>query len=130
MFYFARFRWLLRSDIARDKPNPISVASASNPGVPAGTAEAPRLKRVLGLWDLIIYGMIIVQSVAPVPIAGLLEQRSNGHAATTVLIALAVLSYIGFDGVSALAEDVFNPKRNVVLATPLLFDYKEKLKSP
>lgn len=50
--------------------------------------EAPRLKRVLGLWDLIIYGMIIVQIVAPVPIAGLLEQRSNGHAVTTVLVAL------------------------------------------
>ena len=119
MFYFARFRWLLRSDIARDKPNPISVASASNPGVPAGTAEAPRLKRVLGLWDLIIYGMIIVQNFAPVPIAGLLEQRSNGHAATTVLIALFGM----------MMEDVFNPKRNVVLATPLLFDYKKKLKS-
>ena len=130
MFYFARFRWLLRSDIARDKPNPISVASASNPGVPTGSAEAPRLKRVLGLWDLIVYGIIIVQIVAPVPIAGLLEQRSNGHAVTTVLISLAVLSYIGFDGVSALAEDVVNPKRNVVLATPLLFDYREKLKSP
>lgn len=120
MFYFARFRWLLRPDISRDKPNPISVASASNPGVPAGTDEAPRLKRVLGLWDLIIYGMIVVQSVAPVPIAGLLEQRSNGHAATTVLISLFGM----------MMEDVFNPKRNVVLATPLLFDYKEKLKSP
>lgn len=130
MFYFARFRWLLRPDIARDKPNPISVASASNPGVPTGSAEAPRLKRVLGLWDLIVYGIIIVQIVAPVPIAGLLEQRSNRHAVTTGLIALAVLSYIGFDGVSALAEDVVNPKRNVVLATPLLFDYREKLKSP
>jgi amino acid transporter len=130
MFYFARFRWLLRPDISRDKPNPISVASASNPGVPTGSAEAPRLKRVLGLWDLIVYGIIIVQIVAPVPIAGLLEQRSNGHAVTTGLIALAVLSYIGFDGVSALAEDVVNPKRNVVLATPLLFDYREKLKSP
>jgi amino acid transporter len=44
---------------------------------------------------------------------------------TTGLIALAVLIYIGFDGVSALAEDVVNPKRNVVLATPLLFDYRE-----
>jgi len=79
---------------------------------------------------LIVYGIIIVQIVAPVPIAGLLEQCSNGHAVTTGLIALAVLSYIGFDGVSALAEDVVNPKRNVVLATPLLFDYREKLKSP
>src|SRR3954471_6426818 len=54
--------------------------------VPA--VSAPQLKRVLGLWDLIIYGMIIVQIVAPVPIAGLLEQRSNGHAVTTVLVAL------------------------------------------
>ena len=54
----------------------------------AGTAEAPRLKRVLKLWDLIVYGMIIVQIVAPVPIAGLLEQRSDGHAVTVVLVAL------------------------------------------
>lgn len=54
----------------------------------ADSVEVPRLKRVLGLWDLIIYGMIIVQIVAPVPIAGLLEQRSNGHAVTTVLVAL------------------------------------------
>jgi hypothetical protein len=29
-----------------------------------------------GLRDLVIYGMIIVQLVAPVPIAGLLEKRS------------------------------------------------------
>jgi amino acid transporter len=35
-------------------------------------------------------------------------------------ISLAVLSYIGFDGVSTLAEDVVNPKRNVVLATVLV----------
>ena len=60
---------------------------ASSPSLP-GTPDAPSLKRVLGLWDLIVYGMIIVQIVAPVPIAGLLEQRSNGHAVTVVLIAL------------------------------------------
>ena len=54
----------------------------------SSVAEAPRLKRVLTLWDLIVYGMIIVQIVAPVPIAGLLEQRSNGHAVTVVLVAL------------------------------------------
>jgi putrescine importer len=53
---------------------------------PKGTA--PRLRRVLGLWDLIVYGMIIVQIVAPIPIAGLLEQRSNGHAVTVVILAL------------------------------------------
>lgn len=55
---------------------------------PAATAPAPGLKRVLGLRDLVIYGMIIVQLVAPVPIAGLLEKRSDGHAVLTVLVAL------------------------------------------
>src|SRR5258706_9602154 len=64
-------------------PNGI-VTGTSTPA----TASAPQLKRVLGFWDLIIYGMIIVQIVAPVPITGLLEQRSNGHAVTTVLVAL------------------------------------------
>ncbi len=54
----------------------------------SGTPGGQSLKRVLGLWGLIVYGMIIVQIVAPVPIAGLLEQRSNGHAVTVVLIAL------------------------------------------
>ena len=35
-------------------------------------------------------------------------------------VSLAVLTYIGFDGVSTLAEDVVNPRRNVVLATVLV----------
>lgn len=54
----------------------------------AAVAPASGLKRVLGLRDLVIYGMIIVQLVAPVPIAGLLEKRSDGHAVLTVLVAL------------------------------------------
>ena len=64
------------------------VETNSAPLTSSGTPEAPRLKRVLSLWDLIVYGMIIVQMVAPVPIAGLLEQRSDGHAVTVVLVAL------------------------------------------
>jgi putrescine importer len=60
----------------------------ANPPAQSVETQAPGLKRVLTLWDLIVYGMIIVQMVAPVPIAGLLEQRSNGHAVTVVLIAL------------------------------------------
>ena len=34
--------------------------------------------------------------------------------------SLAALTYIGFDGVTTLAEDVKNPKRNVLLATVLV----------
>jgi putrescine importer len=64
------------------------LISSSPESARVGKAGAPHLKRVLGFWDLVIYGMIIVQVVAPVPIAGLLEQRSNGHAVTVVLLAL------------------------------------------
>ena len=54
-------------------------------------AEPQRLKRVLNLRDLLIYGMVIMQVVAPVPIFGLLEQRSDNHAVTTVLIAMLAM---------------------------------------
>lgn len=53
--------------------------------------ESPRLKRVLTLRDLLVYGMMIMQVVAPIPIFGLLEQRSNNHSVTTVLIAMVVM---------------------------------------
>jgi amino acid transporter len=34
--------------------------------------------------------------------------------------SLAVLTYIGFDGISTLSEDVHNPRRNILLATVLV----------
>ena len=34
--------------------------------------------------------------------------------------ALAVLTYIGFDGISTLSEEVHNPRRNILLATVLV----------
>jgi amino acid transporter len=42
--------------------------------------------------------------------------------ATAVLggTSLAVLTYIGFDGISTLAEEVDNPRRNILLATVLV----------
>lgn len=46
------------------------------------------LKRVLTLRDLLIYGMIILQVVGPLPTFGFLAQRSNNHAVLTALIAL------------------------------------------
>ena len=54
--------------------------------------EPQRLKRVLSLRDLLVYGMMIMQVVAPVPIFGLLEQRSNNHSVTTIVIAMFVMT--------------------------------------
>jgi putrescine importer len=61
-------------------------------GIPPHVSPTPpRLKRVLSLRDLLVYGMIIMQVAAPVPIFGLLEKRSDGHAVTTVLIAMVAM---------------------------------------
>jgi putrescine importer len=50
-------------------------------------AGQPRLSRVLRLHDLIFYGIIIIQPIAPVPLFGIAQDLSHGHAVTTVLIA-------------------------------------------
>jgi len=34
------------------------------------TTRAPRLKRTLTLWDLILYGVIVIQPVAPMSVFG------------------------------------------------------------
>jgi len=52
------------------------------------STTAPRIARVLTLRDLLVYGMIVMQVVAPMPVFGLLEQRSGNHAVLTVLIAM------------------------------------------
>ena len=56
--------------------------SSENAAAPA----TPRLRRVLGLWDLIFYGLVLIQPIAAVPLFGVAQQLSLGHAVTTVLI--------------------------------------------
>ena len=57
-----------------------------------GTATAPRLKRVLGLWDLIYYGIILISPIAVVPMFGEAQILSQGHAVTTLLAAMVAMT--------------------------------------
>src|SRR5580700_1432296 len=50
--------------------------------------SAPRLRRTLTLWDLILYGVIVIQPVAPMSVFGVLSNRGHGHVVTTILIAM------------------------------------------
>lgn len=59
----------------------------------AETATAPRLRRTLTLRDLILYGVIVIQPVAPMSVFGVLNTRSQGHAATTILIAMIAMLF-------------------------------------
>jgi len=54
----------------------------------ATAVSAPRLKRVLTLWDLIFYGIVLIQPIAPVPLYGVAQKLSDGHFATIILIAM------------------------------------------
>src|SRR6201987_562169 len=54
----------------------------------AAAPSTPRLKRVLSLWDLIFYGIVLIQPIAPVPLYDVAQKLSDGHLATIILIAM------------------------------------------
>ena len=57
------------------------------------TATAPRLKRALGLWDLVLYGIIVIQPTAPMPAFGAFSNAGKGHVVTAVLIAMVAMIF-------------------------------------
>ena len=57
------------------------------------TADAPRLRRALSLWDLILYGLIVIQPTAPMPVYGVMSVRSHGYAVITVLLAMIAMLF-------------------------------------
>jgi amino acid transporter len=57
------------------------------------STETPRLRRALGLWDLILYGVIVIQPTAPMSVYGVLSNRGRGHVVTTILIALVAMLF-------------------------------------
>jgi putrescine importer len=55
------------------------------------TSGVPRLRRTLTLWDLILYGTIVLQPVAPMSAFGALSDRGRGHVVTAILIAMIAM---------------------------------------
>ena len=54
-------------------------------------ANPPRLRRVLTIWDLVFYGIVLIQPIAPVGIFGLAQKLSRGHVSTAVLAAMVAM---------------------------------------
>lgn len=65
-----------------------SAATASN-------SQTATLKRSLGLWDLILYGVIVIQPVAPMSVFGVLSDKGHGHVVTAILIAMVAMLFTG-----------------------------------
>ena len=56
------------------------------------TTVTPHLKRVLGPWDLIYYGIILTSPIAVVPMFGEAQVLSRGHAVLTLLSAMVAMT--------------------------------------
>jgi len=51
------------------------------------------LRRSLGIWELLILGIILVQPTAPMPLFGVVHQAAKGHVATAVLIGMVAMLF-------------------------------------
>ena len=51
------------------------------------------LRRTLRFRDLVLYGIILIQPTAPMPVFGVLYDKSHGHVTATILLALIAMLF-------------------------------------
>ncbi|HTL55696.1 MAG TPA: APC family permease [Candidatus Limnocylindrales bacterium] len=56
-------------------------------------ASGPRLKRALGLPALLLYGIILIQPTAPMPLYGAAAVTAKGHVVTIVLVGMVAMLF-------------------------------------
>ena len=80
------------------------MSESPSQNVTSPAQAPPHLRRVLTVWDLIFYGIVIIQPGASIPLFGLAERLSLGHTATTILIAMVamMLTAISYGRMAAL----------------------------
>lgn len=96
---------------------------------------ATGLRRVLTLWDLVLYGIILIMPIAAVPLFGLVQQLSHGQAVTTLMVAMVAMtltaySYGRMAAVYPLAGSAYtyvgrglNPHLGFLAGWAMLLDY-------
>jgi putrescine importer len=65
--------------------------ASPTPSQPTASAT-PHLRRVLSLWDLIYYGIILTSPIAAVPLFGEAQVLSHGHTVATLLLGMIAMS--------------------------------------
>jgi putrescine importer len=59
----------------------------------ASTGTPVKLRRALTLWDLILYGVVVIQPTAPMPAFGMVSEKAQGHVVTAILIAMFAMLF-------------------------------------
>lgn len=95
----------------------------------------PHLKRVLNLWDLVYYGIILTSPIAAVPLFGEAQVLSHGHAVTTLLLAMMAMSvtaisfgrmarvYPSAGSVYSYVSRTLNPHVGFILGWAMVLEY-------
>lgn len=95
----------------------------------------PRLKRVLGLWDLVYYGIILTSPIAVVPMFGEAQVLSHGHAVITILAAMVAMTatavsfgrmatvYPSAGSVYTYVTQAFNPTFGFIVGWAMFLEY-------
>ena len=55
--------------------------------------NGPGLKRVLGLSSLVLYGIILIQPTAPMPLFGAAADLAKGHVVTIIIIGMVGMMF-------------------------------------
>jgi amino acid transporter len=97
--------------------------------------ERPGLRRVLGLWGLVLFGVAFVCPTAPFPMFGIVSSISRGHMALAYLFAMTamVLTAIGYGRMASAypsagsaytyARRTLHPMAGFVVGWTMLLDY-------
>jgi putrescine importer len=57
------------------------------------STETLGLKRTLRFWDLVLFGIILIQPTAPMPSFGVIYQEARGHVVTAILLAMVAMLF-------------------------------------
>jgi len=57
----------------------------------SGVQQPVGLRRSLRFWDLILYGIILIQPTAPMPSYGVISKEAHGHVVTAILLAMVAM---------------------------------------
>jgi amino acid transporter len=68
----------------------------SSPAPATAPPSQPTLKRSLTLWHLILYGIIVIQPVAPMSSYGIVSVTAHGHVVTAILLAMVGMVFTAF----------------------------------
>jgi putrescine importer len=98
-------------------------------------AGSVHLRRVLGLWDVVFYGLVLVSPTATVPLFGVSQELSHGFMATCLLLAMGAMAItaVSYGRMAAVypsagsaytyVSRALNPHLGFLVGWALLLDY-------